>query len=173
MRRSFLGRVIPAALTAVGVAVPSTTAAIVMLHSMIPRSAASGAVPASSTVANPPAPVTPTPRPAATPKTRLVATPKPRLTTATRRTISGPAETDQYGQVQATITVAGRKITSVSISAPQDNPRSAEINQQAVPLLRTETLQAQSANVNLISGATITSDAYIQSLQGALQTAGI
>jgi uncharacterized protein with FMN-binding domain len=75
--------------------------------------------------------------------------------------------------VQATITVTGKKITNVSITAPEDNPRSAGINQQAVPLLQSETLQAQSANVNLVSGATFTSDAYIQSLQGALQTAGL
>jgi uncharacterized protein with FMN-binding domain len=61
----------------------------------------------------------------------------------------------------------------VSITAPENDPRSATINVQAVPLLRTETLQAQSANVDLISGATITSEAYVQSLRGALQTIGL
>jgi uncharacterized protein with FMN-binding domain len=80
---------------------------------------------------------------------------------------------DPFGTVQATITVTGSKITNVSITAPQDNPRSAFINQQAVPLLQQETLQAQSATIDLISGATITSEAYIQSLQIALQTAGL
>jgi uncharacterized protein with FMN-binding domain len=78
---------------------------------------------------------------------------------------------DPFGGVQATITVAGNRITNVSISAPQDNPRSASINQQAVPLLQQETLQAQSAQINLISGATLTSQAYAQSLQAALTQA--
>jgi hypothetical protein len=59
----------------------------------------------------------------------------------------------------------------VDISAPQNNPVSSSINGQAVPLLRQETLRAQSANVNMISGATITSQAYIQSLQAALAQA--
>lgn len=165
MRRSFLGRAIPATLTTVGVAVPSATAALVMLHAMISPSATQSAVPASSSGPSVAAAVPPTPRPGAS------ASPPP--TSVTTRTIAGPVISEQYGQVQATITVTGSTIADVSITAPQDNPRSAGINQQAVPLLRSETLQAQSATVNVISGATFTSDAYIQSLQGALQTAGL
>jgi len=165
MRRSFLGRAIPATLTAVGVAVPSVSAGLVVLHAMVSGSAAKSALPASSSGTSVAAVVTPTPQPAAT------ATPQP--ATVTTHSITGPVVDDQYGQVQATITVTGNKITNVSITAPEDNPRSAAINQQAVPLLQTETLQAQSANVDVISGATITSDAYIQSLQGALQAAGL
>jgi uncharacterized protein with FMN-binding domain len=78
-----------------------------------------------------------------------------------------------FGLVQATLTVRSGKITNVSITAPQDNPTSQYINQQVVPMLRSETLQAQSANINGISGATVTSDAYYQSLQNALSKAGI
>ncbi|HEX6508868.1 MAG TPA: FMN-binding protein, partial [Chloroflexota bacterium] len=80
---------------------------------------------------------------------------------------------DQYGPVQATITVTGRRITNVSISAPMGDPRSADINSQAVPILQSETLQAQNANVNTVSGATETSDAYAQSLQAAVAQANL
>ena len=51
---------------------------------------------------------------------------------------------------------------------PFDHQRSAEISQQAQPLLHDEVLQAQSAQINLLSGATYTSDAYQRSLQAAL-----
>ena len=136
-----------------------------MLHAMVSGSAAQSAAPASSSGTTVAAVGTPTTQPAAT--TRAPAG------SVTTRTIAGPVVDDRYGQVQATITVTGNKITNVSITAPENDPKSAGINQQAVPLLRAETLQAQSANVNAISGATITSDAYTQSLQGALQTAGL
>jgi uncharacterized protein with FMN-binding domain len=59
----------------------------------------------------------------------------------------------------------------VRYSLPADRPRSAEINDQAGPLLRQEVLQAQSAKINVISGATFTSEAFAQSLQVALQRA--
>jgi uncharacterized protein with FMN-binding domain len=88
-------------------------------------------------------------------------------------TFSGPAVSDPFGTVQTTVTVAQGKITNVSITAPKNNPVSANINSQAVPYLRTETLTAQSASINSISGATLTSQAYVQSLQVALKSAGL
>lgn len=88
-----------------------------------------------------------------------------------RGTYQGPVVQQPYGAVQAAITIKSGKIAAVSIAAPQNNSRSASINSQAVPLLRQETLQAQNANVNAISGATLTSQAYVQSLQGALAQA--
>jgi uncharacterized protein with FMN-binding domain len=54
---------------------------------------------------------------------------------------------------------------------PSDRDRSLRISQQAEPLLRNEALQAQSANVDLLSGATYTSEGYARSLQGALDKA--
>jgi uncharacterized protein with FMN-binding domain len=60
---------------------------------------------------------------------------------------------------------------SVKISTSPENFRSQFIDQQAVPLLKQETLQAQSANIDTVSGATMTSEAYIQSLQAALKKA--
>jgi len=63
-----------------------------------------------------------------------------------------------------------RKITGVKVPTyPNHTDRSLVINQQALPLLVQETLQAQSANVNLISRATDTSQAFISSLQSALR----
>lgn len=88
-------------------------------------------------------------------------------------TFRGPSVSDPFGAVQTTLTVAHGKITNVSITAPMANSVSANINSQAVPYLRSETLTAQSANVNSISGATLTSQAYVQSLQGAMKSAGL
>ena len=83
-------------------------------------------------------------------------------------TYSGPSVQDPYGVVQTSITISRGKITNVSITAPKDNAVSANINSQAIGYLRTETLNAQSANISAISGATATSQAFVQSLQGAL-----
>jgi uncharacterized protein with FMN-binding domain len=83
-------------------------------------------------------------------------------------TYSGPSVQDPYGVVQTSITISQGKITNVSITAPKDNAVSANINSQAIGYLRTETLNAQSANISAISGATATSQAFVQSLQGAL-----
>jgi uncharacterized protein with FMN-binding domain len=87
------------------------------------------------------------------------------------RTVAGSLVDDQFGSNQVTIVVQGSKIKDVTYALPTDRPRSAFINSQAGPLLRSEVLQAQSANVNIISGATYTSEAFIQSLQAAVSSA--
>ena len=62
-----------------------------------------------------------------------------------------------------------RKITSVAVPVyPNHTDRSVFINQNALPTLRAEALRAQSANIDLVSGATDTSDAFVQSLQAAI-----
>ncbi len=82
---------------------------------------------------------------------------------------TGPAVEMEYGPVQVAIDVQGGKITDVKAPQyPVDRPRSQFINSQAIPLLRSEVLQAQSANINLISGATFTSEAFANSLQAAI-----
>jgi uncharacterized protein with FMN-binding domain len=84
----------------------------------------------------------------------------------------GPIVDMRWGPVQATISVKSKKITSVSISVSPENRRSQFIDDQAVPMLKQETLQAQTlSGVSPISGATMTSEAYIQSLQTAMQKA--
>ncbi len=84
------------------------------------------------------------------------------------KTYKGPIVDMRWGPVQATMVVKGKKITDVKIATSPENRRSQIIDEQAVPLLRQETLQAQSAEIDEISGATMTSDAYLESLQAAL-----
>jgi uncharacterized protein with FMN-binding domain len=89
-------------------------------------------------------------------------------------TYTGSVAQTRWGPVQAKITVKGGKITKVTIlQQPNGNPRDAEINSQALPILIDETVQAQSANIDMVSGATVTSDGYVRSLQAALDEAGI
>jgi predicted ferric reductase/uncharacterized protein with FMN-binding domain len=129
----------------------------------------------ASTSKSSPVPTTqPTAVPAVVPTAKAAAAPKPTAAAVAKTPngqYAGSIVTEQYGAVQATIVTTNGKITNVLISAPQDNPRSAGINQQAVPILKSETLQAQSASINSVSGATFTSNAYIQSLQAALAKA--
>jgi uncharacterized protein with FMN-binding domain len=88
--------------------------------------------------------------------------------------VTGAAADTRWGPVQVRVTVASGKITAVDVVAqPDGNGRDREINAQAVPELVSETLQAQSAQVDMVSGATYTSEGYVQSLQSALDQAGL
>ncbi len=78
----------------------------------------------------------------------------------------------RWGPVQARVTVRGHRLLAVGISAPTEKPRSARINGRAVPLLRSEALRAQSSRITTVSGATLTSRAFISSLGTALRKAG-
>jgi uncharacterized protein with FMN-binding domain len=89
-------------------------------------------------------------------------------------TFTGQSIFNGYGNVQVQITVANGKVTDVqALQLPTDRAYSAQISQYVAPILRSEALQAQSAQISLISGATFTSEAYAQSLQSALQQAGV
>lgn len=86
-------------------------------------------------------------------------------------TVTGPSEQFGYGALSVTVTVQGGRITKVTVPSLQTaEPMSQQISQQAIPMLTSEIMSAQSLNVNAISGATYTSDAYAQSLQAALNT---
>jgi uncharacterized protein with FMN-binding domain len=98
---------------------------------------------------------------------------KPKKKVAAVRTIQGPSVGMQWGNIQVTVTVKGKKITAISATYPTERARSQFINSQAIPWLRQEVLKAQSAKVQLIGGATLTSEAYAQSLQAALNQAKI
>jgi uncharacterized protein with FMN-binding domain len=92
-------------------------------------------------------------------------------TTGTR-TVTGDTIQTRWGPVQVRITIKDGKLTEVTaVAYPTDNPRDQEINSYALPRLRSEALQAQSANIDTVSGATYTSDGYRQSLQSALDSA--
>jgi uncharacterized protein with FMN-binding domain len=77
-----------------------------------------------------------------------------------------------YGPLQVKVIISGGKISDVQfLQAPSDRPESVQINQQADPLLVQEAIQAQSASVDVVSGATQTSQAFVESMQSALSQA--
>ena len=86
-------------------------------------------------------------------------------------TYKGPTVDARYGPVQVSIVVKNKKITTVNVVNSPDSARGQFIQGQAIPILRQETLKAQSANINEVSGATQTSAAYLQSLQAAVKAA--
>ena len=92
--------------------------------------------------------------------------------TATK-TYTGDVAQTRWGPVQVQITVRSDKITNVTVlQQPDGNPRDVEINDYALPILIQDTISAQSANIDMVSGATVTSDGYLRSLQAALDQAG-
>ncbi len=77
-----------------------------------------------------------------------------------------------YGNVQVKVTISGGKITDVQfLDYPHDRGTSIEINSQAMPYLKQEAIAAQSASVDIVSGATQTSGAFQISLASALAQA--
>ena len=108
--------------------------------------------------------------------TPLVALPPLAATAATSthtKVYKGPGVSMQWGTVQVTLTVKGKKIVKVTATAPTERARSAFINQQAVPFLDKQVLKAQSSKINGLGGATLTSEAFYQSLLSALHAAHI
>lgn len=93
---------------------------------------------------------------------------------ATDGTFQGSVAQTRWGPLQVSITVAAGKITEVNVLAyPNGNHRDEEINAYALPILRQEALQKQSADIDAVSGATVTTDGYRESLQAALDAAGL
>ena len=94
--------------------------------------------------------------------------------TAGTKNVDGPVVDTRYGAVQVEITVSGGQVTDVvALQLPDSDRRSASISSRAEPELRSEALAAQSASIDGVSGATYTSDGYEQSLQSALDAAGL
>ncbi|WP_326569168.1 FMN-binding protein [Amycolatopsis rhabdoformis] len=87
---------------------------------------------------------------------------------ATAVTTQGTAEQTDFGTVQVQVTFSGSRITDVSLAQQPDSGRGIA----AIPVLREEALQAQSADIDTVSGATQTSESYIKSLQAALDARG-
>jgi uncharacterized protein with FMN-binding domain len=93
---------------------------------------------------------------------------------ASATTVTGPAADTRYGPVQVQVTVDAGQITDVQVvEYPTGNGRDRQINARAVPTLVQETLDAQSADIDMVSGATYTSEGYVESLQAALDQAGL
>lgn len=95
-------------------------------------------------------------------------------TAAASSTVTGDVADTRWGPVQVQLTVQSRKITDVSVvQYPNGNGKDQEINATALPILVQETKSAQSAKIDMVSGATVTSDGYVNSLQSALDKAGL
>jgi uncharacterized protein with FMN-binding domain len=92
---------------------------------------------------------------------------------AAARTVTGTVASTQHGPMQVQLTLAGAKIAKVTVlQRTDDGAESDQIDAYAIPKLTSETLAAQSAHIDAVSGASYTSSGYIQSLQSALDKAG-
>jgi uncharacterized protein with FMN-binding domain len=92
----------------------------------------------------------------------------------TTKKVTGSVASTQWGPVQVQLTVSSGKITAVTVlQQPSGNPKDTEINDQALPILTQETTSAQSADIDMVSGATVTSNGYLESLQSAIDKAGL
>lgn len=164
----------------IAIAVLSTISALVLLFSYHtstnsqPAAAGPGtarsagtAGGAASTTSAPPDPTT-----SSTPAAGSTSSAGSPAAAGTAGTYTGDAVATRWGPVQVEITVQDGKITAAAaIQYPQGNHRDEEINAYAVPMLNQETIQAQSADIDAVSGATITSSGYIESLQSAIDKA--
>ena len=90
------------------------------------------------------------------------------------RTVTGSVAQTQWGPVQVQLTLQGHTISRVSVlQYPNGNQTDEQINAYALPILVDETTTAQGAGIDMVSGATVTSNGYLQSLQSALDQAGL
>ncbi|CUR61614.1 conserved exported hypothetical protein [metagenome] len=88
--------------------------------------------------------------------------------------VTGDVVQTRYGPVQVQLAVSGGQVSSASVlQYPSGDSRSAQISSYALPVLADETVAAQSSSIDMVSGATFTSSGYIQSLQSALDQAGL
>lgn len=93
---------------------------------------------------------------------------------STSTTVTGDTVQTQWGPVQVEVSLSGSKIAGVAVlQYPDSNSRDVQINGYALPILVDETMSAQSASIDMVSGATYTSAGYQQSLQSALDRAGL
>ncbi len=118
----------------------------------------------------------PMPVPTARPAVRPTATrqPTPKTTNGQYKdgTYTGPSVNAMWGLVRVQAVIQNGQLKNVQVlEYPSDRRTSQRINQQALPWLQSEVIQAQNANVDIISGATLTSQAYMRSLQAALASA--
>lgn len=92
----------------------------------------------------------------------------------TSGTFVGDAVATRYGDVQVQITATDGSITSAeAVAFPDRDGRSQQISAYAIPVLQDETVRANGASIAMVSGATFTSRGYVQSLQSAIDQAGL
>ncbi len=147
---------------------PAATIATVSPSSISSSSPTPSPTTATPSGAPPSGGASPTP----TSTTTVTPTPKPTASGFKSGSFTGQTYANPYGNVQVQVVISGGKITDVkTIQYPNGHQQSVFINSQALPLLREEVLQAQSAQINIIGGATFTSEGYAQSVQSALDMA--
>ena len=153
--------------TRAAVTIVATAMAVVLLFSFKTPSISRPRTPAGDV-----SQASPSPTPGPTDSSAPTPSPSSSGTGYKDGTYTGQDVFTQFGDVQVKVTISGGKITDVqAVQMPFDRPRSAEISQYAGPMLHDEALQAQTAQIDSISGATFTSEAYAQSLQAALDQA--
>jgi uncharacterized protein with FMN-binding domain len=152
----------------------STVAALVLLFSYrTSTNSPTQASPAQTTI-NEQA-TTPATNASPTPTTSSSTSPSPAAsagTSSSAKTYTGSVASTRWGNVQVAITVTDGKITDVAVPVyPSENGKDQQINAYALPVLQQETLTAQNASIDTVSGATVTSNGYLESLQSALDAA--
>lgn len=142
----------------------STVVAVVLLFSY--RTSTSGPAASGAVVSGTQTPgVVPAP-------TATTTAPSKTGSAAKTQTVNGTVAQTQWGPVQVQVKISGGKITDAqAVIYPSGNGRDHEINSYALPRLHEQVLQAQSAKIDGVSGATVTSDGYRESLQAALDAA--
>ncbi len=155
----------------VDTAAVATTAIVTAVASSAPPTATPSPTPASIQKA------TTAVEPSPTPTRFLLPTPSPTPTSAIGGTYNDGSYTGrtadaQWGYVQVQVNVEQGRIAQVQfLKYPSDRSRSVRINRYADPVLVQEAIQAQSAQVDIVTGATDSSEAFIQSLSDALSQA--
>jgi len=155
--------------TRAAVAIVATAIAVALLFSFKTPAQARPRIPAADV-----SQASPTPTASATPSDSSAPTPTPSSTAPVYKDgqYTGQDIVTEFGDVQVKVTISGGRIADVQpLQMPFDRRRSAEITQYATPRLHDEVLQVQSAQIDTLSGATYTSEAYAQSVQAALDQA--
>jgi uncharacterized protein with FMN-binding domain len=158
--------------------VGAKTVAVGQAHVVSPASASSAAAAAGPDPAAPPSsqspgqvtiPSTSSSAPSSPSRKPTTATPTTTSSTALSVTVDGAAVGTRYGDVQVEVVITAGRITDVNaIAYPDQERRDQQINQDALPQLRSQVLEAQSADIAGVSGATYTTEGYLGSLQSAL-----
>ena len=161
------------------IAVMSTVSGLVLLfsyHTSTNSDAATSTTGTDSGGTEPTASATTTPNAGEASSTTpsASASSSPTTEASTSGSYTGTAVETRWGTVQVKITVKdGTVITAEAVEYPTQNPRDRQINAYAVPQLNDEVVAAQSASIDAVSGATVTSDGYITSLQSAIDQANL
>ena len=165
------------------IALVTTALALVLLFTFkTPATPVVGSTDVSGSTSGSTAVVQASPKPTATDSTQAgptataapaatAAPTTPTGTTATAVTITGSTISMRYGDVSVQITIDSGKITDVQAVALPTGRHSGEISDAVAPILASEVLQAQSAHIDIVSGATYTTEAYAESVQAAIDQA--